>query len=170
MRATSVVRFTIFGAAGFGGGAALAGTLLGLVGLPLTGSVGGAALGFALKDWRRTVNLALLGALGMTVGAIAGLVVGSFFSYASMGPIAATVGAVVGASLGAALSDWRTILALAVAGAVGFYVPVLRQLGKSGSYVVVGLVGGASSCPRLSGEPQACVRAKTRSSVNVAEH
>jgi hypothetical protein len=156
MSATSVVRFTIFGAVGFGGGAALAGALLGLVGLPLTGSVGGAALGFALKDWRRTVNLALLGALGMTVGAIAGLVVGSFFSYASMGPIAATVGAVVGASLGAALSDWRTILALAVAGAVGFYVgslpadfvrfyvPVLRQLGESGSYVVVGLVGGAS--------------------------
>jgi hypothetical protein len=70
---------------GFGGGAALAGTLLGLVGLPLTGSVGGAALGFALKNWRRTVNLALLGALGMTVGTIAGLVVGSFFSYTIRG-------------------------------------------------------------------------------------
>jgi hypothetical protein len=81
MRATSVVRFTIFGAVGLGGGAALAGALLGLVGLPLTGLVGGAALGFDLKDWRRTVNLALLGALGMTVGAVAGLVVGSFFSY-----------------------------------------------------------------------------------------
>ena len=178
MRATSVMRFIIFGAVGFGGGAALAGALLGLVGLPLTGSVGGAALGFALKDWRRTVNLALLGALGMTVGAIAGLVVGSFFSYASMGPIAATVGAVVGASLGAALSDWRTILALAVAGAVGFYagslpadfvrfyVPVLRQLGESGSYVVVGLVGGASlgvalgylEYRKLAAEPRPRVR------------
>lgn len=156
MRATSVVRFTIFGAVGFGTGAALAGALLGVVGLPLTGAVGGAALGLAFTDWGRTVNLALLGALGMTVGAIAGLVVGSFFSYASMGPIAATVGAVVGASLGTALSDWRTIVALATAGAVGFYVgnlpadsvrfsvPVLRQLGESGSYVVIGLVGGAS--------------------------
>lgn len=156
MRATSVVRFTIFGAVGFGIGPALAGALLGVVGLPLTGTVGGAALGLALKDWGRTVNLALLGALGMTVGLIAGLVVGSFFSYASMGPIAATVGAVVGASLGAALSDWRTIVALAAAGAVGFYVgdlpadfvrfyiPMLRQLGESGSYVVIGLVGGAS--------------------------
>ena len=124
--------------------------------MPLTGAVGGAALGLALKDWGRTVNLAVLGALGMTVGAIAGLVVGSFLSYASMGPIAATVGAVVGASLGAALSDWRTIVALAAAGAVGFYVgdlpsdfirfsiPMLRQLGESGSYVVIGLVGGAS--------------------------
>jgi L-lactate permease len=39
MRATSVVRFTIFGAAGFGTGAALAGALLGVVGLPLTGAV-----------------------------------------------------------------------------------------------------------------------------------
>jgi hypothetical protein len=109
-----------------------------------------------LKDWGRTVNLAVLGALGMTVGAIAGLVVGSFFSNTSMGPIAATVGAVVGASLGASLSDWKTIVALSAAGAVGFYVgdlpsdsirfsiPVLRQLGESGSYVVIGLVGGAS--------------------------
>jgi hypothetical protein len=48
MRATSVVRFTIFGAAGFGTGAALAGALLGVVGLPLTGAVGGASLGATL--------------------------------------------------------------------------------------------------------------------------
>lgn len=156
MKATSVVRFVIYGAVGFGIGATLAGALLGVVGLPLTGAVGGAVLGLALKDWRRTVILALLGAIGLTVGVIAGLIVGSFLSFSSQGPIAATVGAVVGASLGAAFSDWRMILALAFAGAVGFFVgnlpadfirfsiPVLRQLGESGSYVVVGLVGGAS--------------------------
>lgn len=157
MRATSLTRFVIYGAVGFGAGPVLAGTLLGLVvGLPFTGAVGGATLGLALRDWRRTANLALLGAVGMTVGLIVGLVVGSYFSYASMGPTAATVGAVVGASLGAAFTDWRTTAALTVAGAAGFYVgslpadfvrfyvPVLRQLGESGSYVVVGLVGGAS--------------------------
>lgn len=156
MRGTSVVRFVVYGAVGFGMGATLGGALLGLVGLPLAGAVGGAALGLASKDRRRSAILALLGAIGVTVGIVAGLIVGSFFAYSSEGPIAATVGAVVGASLGAAFSDRRTILALALAGAVGFFVgtlpadlvrfsiPTLRQLGESGSYVVAGSIGGAS--------------------------
>lgn len=51
MRATNVMRVVIYGAAGFGVGATLAVALLGLVGLPLIGAVGGAALGLALRDW-----------------------------------------------------------------------------------------------------------------------
>jgi hypothetical protein len=37
------------------------------------GSGRGASLGLAFKDWRRVVILALLGALGLFVGAFAGL-------------------------------------------------------------------------------------------------
>jgi hypothetical protein len=167
MRAMSVMRFVLFGALGFGIGGAIGGPLImflpglvpGLVGLPLTlfvgGSVGGAALGLALRDWRRVVILALLGALGLTVGVMAGLILGSFFNYPEV-PITVMVGAVVGASLGVAFLDWRTIVALAVAGAAGFGVgslpadfvrfsiPILRQLGEAGSYAITGIIGGAS--------------------------
>ncbi len=169
MRAKTVMRFVIFGAVGFGIGGAISGQLSrflpemvpGLVGLPLIlfvgGALGGASLGLAAKDFRRVVILALLGALGLTIGVMAGLILGSFFFNYSEVAIAAIVGAVVGASLGAAFLDWRTIVALAVAGAVGFSVgslpggslgfsiPIIRQLlGASGSIAVAGLVGGAS--------------------------
>ena len=167
MRAGSIIRFVFFGAVGFGVGGAISGQLLmflpglvpGLVGLPLTlflvGALGGAALGLALRDWRRVVILALLGALGLTVGVMAGLILGSFFNYPEV-PITVMVGAVVGTSLGVAFLDWRTILALAVAGAVGFGVgtlpadfvrfsiPMLKQLGEAGSITITGIIGGAS--------------------------
>ena len=167
MRSGSIIRFVLFGAVGFGVGGAISGPLLmflpglvpGLVGLPLTlflvGALGGAALGLALRDWRHVVILALLGALGLTVGVLAGLILGSFFNYPEV-PITVMVGAVVGASLGVAFRDWRTILALAVAGAVGFGVgtlpadfvrfsiPMLRQLGEAGSIAITGTIGGAS--------------------------
>jgi fucose permease len=152
MRAMSVLRFVVLGAVGFG--------LVGVIPLPLNvligGAVGGASLGLALKDWRRVVILALLGEVGLIVGVFAGLALGSFFFNYSEVPIVAMVGAVVGASLGAAFGDWRTIVALAVAGAVGFSVgnlpadslrfsiPILRQLGEGGSIVIIGIIGGAS--------------------------
>jgi hypothetical protein len=155
------MRFVVLGAVGFG--------LVGVIPLPLNaligGAVGGASLGLALKDWRRVVILAVLGELGLIVGVLAGLILvgvsagltlGSFFFNYSEVPIAATVGAVVGASLGAAFLDWRTIVALAVAGAVGFSVgnlpadflrfsiPIIRQLGETGSIAITGTIGGAS--------------------------
>jgi hypothetical protein len=100
------------------------------------------------------VLLAVLGALGLTFGVIVGLSVGSFFGYSEV-PIAAIVGAVVGVLLGSAFLDWRTIVALGVAGAVGsgiglwagyFLRPsfmILEQTGETGSITVAGLVGGA---------------------------
>jgi hypothetical protein len=163
MRAMSVLRFVVLGAVGFGIGGAITRPLSlllpGMVGLLLTlliaGAVGGASLGLALMDWRRVVILAVLGALGLTLGVMAGLNLGSFISYSEV-PIAAIAGAMVGASLGAAFRDWRTILALAVAGAVGFSVgvsagdflrfsvPIIRGVGEVGSIIVAGLVGGVS--------------------------
>ena len=62
----------------------------------------------------------------------------------------------VGASLGAAFLDWTTIVALAVAGAVGFSIgslpadslrfsiPIFRQLGEAGSVAITGIIGGAT--------------------------
>jgi hypothetical protein len=110
-------------------------------------------LGLALKDRRRVVVLALLGALGLFFGVFAVLTLGSFFNYPEV-PIAAFVGAVVGASLGVAFRDRRTVLALAVAGAVGFSVgylpadflrvsiPMIRPLGEAGSIAITGTIGG----------------------------
>ncbi len=152
MRATSVMRFVIFGAVGFGIGGILPLPLNVLIG----GAVGGAALGLALKDRERVVILAVLGEVGLILGVMAGLGISHYFFRSSEVPVMVMVGAVVGASLGAAFLDWRTIVALAVAGAVGFGVgtlpadflrfsiPILRQLGEGGSFAITGFIGGAS--------------------------
>jgi hypothetical protein len=162
MRAMSVMRFVVLGAVGFGIGGAIGSLLIMFlpvrVALPLTiliaGAVGGASLGVALRDFRRVVILAGLGALSLFIGLFAGIILGSLFNYSEV-LIAAIVGAVVGASLGAAFRDWRAIVALAVAGAVGFSVgnlpadsirfsiPILRQLGEGGSITITGTIGGA---------------------------
>jgi hypothetical protein len=163
MRATSMMRFIVLGAVGVGVGGATSSFIVfhlpGQVALPLTlliaGAVGGASLGLAMKDFRRVVILAGLGGLGLFIGVFAGLILGAFFNYSEV-LIAAMVGAVVGASLGLAFGDWRTIVALALAGAVGFSVgslpadslrfsiPILRQLGEGGSIAIIGTIGGAS--------------------------
>jgi hypothetical protein len=154
MRATSVMRFVLFGAAGFGIGGAIGVATLSLI--PFGGAVGGASLGLALRDWRKAVVLALLGAMGLTVGVFVTLVLAATLSYAS-GPMGAVVGTVVGASLGVAFWDWRTIFALAVAGGLGFGVGLLAwdllqwdslpsmvvRFSLSISVVVTGLLGGA---------------------------
>lgn len=161
MRATSVMRFVIFGAIGFGIGGATASLMLfyiegwGLLLGPLIGgALGGASLGLALKSFRRVLFLALLSLLGLTVGVMAGLSLGSFFNYFPVA-IAAIVGAVVGASLGLAFGDRRTIVALAAAGAVGFgvgnlvdliryYIPIIgTDVGEAGGIVITGIIGGA---------------------------
>jgi hypothetical protein len=164
MRATDVMRFVVLGAVGFGIGGTIApllvvylpGIAAYLLGPLVGGAVGGASLGLAFKAFRPVVVLAVLGALGLPIGVMAGLMLGSsFFNYSGVA-IAAIVGAVVGASLGAAFLDWRVIPALAAAGAVGFGVgylpadfirfsiPILRQLGEAGSIAITGIIGGAS--------------------------
>lgn len=153
MRELSVMRFVLFGAVGFGIGGTLPLPLNVLVG----GAVRGAALALALKDWGRVVILTVLGELGLIVGAMAGLGISHSLFRSSEVAVMAVVGAMVGASLGAAFLDWKTILTLAVAGAVGFSVgslaggslgfsiPIIRQLlGAAGSIAITGIIGGAS--------------------------
>ena len=118
MSATSMLRFIIFGAVGFGIGGTLPLPLNVLIG----GAVGGVSLALALKDWGRVVILAVLGELGLVLGVMAGLGISHYFFHSSEVPVMAMMGAVVGASLGAAFLDWKTILTLAVAGAAGFSV------------------------------------------------
>src|SRR5918998_1222173 len=78
-----LLRFVSLGACGFGVGGALAGASWPL--LPRTvgvsallvvlgGAIGGGSLGLALRDRRKAVILALLGAVGFTVGSIAAVV------------------------------------------------------------------------------------------------
>jgi dipeptidyl aminopeptidase/acylaminoacyl peptidase len=119
------------------------------VGTLLGGAVGGAAMGLALKDFRRAVFLALLGGLGLFLGVSIALIVGSFFSYPMM-PIAAFVGAILGAALGLAFGDWRRVLILGVVGSVGCAIGLLAGGGLQpiaammGVVVFAGIIGGAS--------------------------
>jgi hypothetical protein len=168
MRAANILRFLIFGAVGFGacGVTALALSLLlpGIfawfaLALLIAGAVGGASLGLALKDSRLSALLALYGAGGMLLGFPIGYSLASFFNNSEVS-IAAFEGASIGGLLGVALGDLRTILVLAVAGAVGFgvgffvgdllraSVPILRQggeiVGEIGSITTAEVVGGAA--------------------------
>jgi hypothetical protein len=146
--AMRIMRFTLLGAVGFGIGVAI-GTYLVSVGTLLGGAVGGAALGLALKDFRRAVFLALLGALGLFLGVSIALVLGSYFSY-PMIPIAAFVGAILGAALGLAFGDWRRVLILGVVGSVGCGIGLLAGgslqpiAAMMGVIVFAGIIGGAS--------------------------
>jgi hypothetical protein len=152
MRAMSVLGFVVLGAVGFGIGGALPLPLNVLIG----GAVGGAALGLASKDFGRLLMLVVLGQLGLISGVMTGLGISHYVFNSAEVPVAAMVGAVVGASLGAAFLDWRTIVALAVAGAVGFSIgslpadslrfsiPIFRQLGEAGSVAITGIIGGGT--------------------------
>lgn len=180
MRATSVMRFVILGAAGFGIGGTIAGASWPLASFTsgasallfvLSGAVGGASLGLALKDRRKTMSLAVLGIVGFSVGGIVALLVGfGVFApipaltgagdYGVRGVMGAIGGAVVGGSLGLAFGDGRRIATLAVAGAVGFGAGVIVGafcvraifgadflVGTSGTfmlYALTGAIGGAA--------------------------
>ena len=98
MRTTSVMRFVIFGAVGFGIGGILPLPLNVLIG----GAVGGASLGLALKDRERVVVLAVLGEIGLILGLMAGVGISHYFFNSAEVSVMAIVGAVVGASVGVA--------------------------------------------------------------------
>ncbi len=140
MRAMSVVRFVIFGAIGFSIGVVIAGA--GFL-IPVGGAVGGASLGLALEDKSKVAILALLGALGATLGVIVVFIAGSPV-WNSPVRMAAVIGAMVGASLGLAFWDWKRVLALTVAGAAGFGLGGAIG-GASPSWLLAqGVIGGAS--------------------------
>lgn len=168
-----LLRFVSLGAYGFGAAGALAGTSWPLlpktVGLSallvvLGGAIGGASLGLALRDRSKVVILALLGAVGFTVGSIAAV----FLAFVGMlpasesgatnavGTVAAglLVGTVGAASLGVSLRDPRKLVILTLAGAVGFGVGLLAKFALEHTLrlgavedvllAVGGVIGGAT--------------------------
>ncbi len=185
MRAMSVMRFVLFGAVGFGIGGAIAASfvinpvdhslvalLLFLLGLLVIGTLGGASLGLAMRDRRQAVVLARWGAAGFGLGflvAVIGLVFalllgGAYIHwpasfYMEYGLLGALTGAVGGVAGGVALRNRSSILALALAGFVGFgigdmlglpgIVEVLQDLladegYNPGLFAITEAIGGAS--------------------------
>jgi hypothetical protein len=140
MRATSVMRFVVLGAVGFGIGVVIAGA--GFL-IPVGGALGGASLGLGLEDKRKAAILALLGALGATFAVIVVFIAGSpVWDYPVR--MAAVIGAMVGASLGVAFWDWKRVVALTVAGAVGFGLGGAIGGDSPSGLLALGVIGGAS--------------------------
>jgi hypothetical protein len=130
----------------------------------LAGAIGGAALGLALQERRKTVALAVLGALGFTVGGFVAVVAGfiGFLPASESGALNAMgagtagmiVGALGGASLGVAFGDLRKILILTLVGALGFGLGLLVKFSleeplRLGVFenvllAVAGVIGGAA--------------------------
>jgi len=174
MRATSVLRFVILGAIGFGVAGTIAGACWPLAFVTrgasvllfiLSGAVGGASLGLALGERGRTMKLVLLGTLGFTLGGIVALVIALGYmsgaeEYVTRGVMGIFGGAIVGASLALAFGGWERIIVLTLAGGVGFGAGVVIGtfalqgmfgegflVGTSGTiilYAITGIIGGAS--------------------------
>jgi hypothetical protein len=140
MRATSVMRFVILGAVGFGIGVVIAGA--GFL-IPVGGALGGASLGLALENKSKVATLALLCALGATFGVIAVFIAGSpVWDYPLR--MAVVIGAMVGASVGLAFWDWKRVVVLTVAGAVGFGLGGAIGGDSPSGLLAPGVIGGAS--------------------------
>lgn len=179
-------RFALYGGIGFGFGAIgfgairiagwdffilSGGSVPSLLGFPAMGALGGAALGVALRDWKRAVVLAAVGAVTFLVGLIVGFLTGFVFGSAGLGKglpeafgysiaYAGVPGVVGGAALGLALMDLRKMVGLALAGALGFGLGMLIMCfspldpwsgyGLTGNlkpwlgWVLWGIIGGAS--------------------------
>ncbi len=194
MRAASVIRFVVLGAVGFGivwallgvfgGGFAVAGG----VGLPMFGAIfsedilallryalvfsvggafGGAVLGLGLRDGRKEVGMALLGAMGFFLGSFIVTALYFIFSfYFGVGygfqevVSAGALGLVLGAVMSLALLSWRGTAVLALVGLLSFGIGGLISAALQGFALqpseglpswhtavfgsIEGLVGGAS--------------------------
>jgi hypothetical protein len=157
VRATSVLRFVVFGAVGFGIGLAVAGFFNSVfiaitapmfpvgrgaepppwwASLPphlswfFAGACGGAGLGLAFRSWKRIIALAVAGSLGFGVGFFIFFVLAFLFGFSQVG---VGMGALSGLMLGLALADWRAVVFLGLAGMVGFGVggAIAEALGMS---------------------------------------
>jgi hypothetical protein len=144
MRATSVLRFALFGAIAFGIGWAVAGLFNvmlvaitdpmfqsgaepppGWVTWPpyfaysLAGMCGGAGLGLAIGSGKRTVALGVAGGLGLGLSMFLFFVVAFLFGLDSTG-VAMGVGLFGGVALGLTFGDWKRVVLLGLAGLLGF--------------------------------------------------
>lgn len=144
-----VAIFTFLGAIGFSIGAIAfgairiplwaigimsSGSLPSILGFPVMGALGGAALGFVLRSWQKALVLASVGAIAFFVGWAGGLITGFMLTLAGViigGDIANSIfygmipGAIGGATLGLVFLDFRKAIMLALAGALGFGIGML---------------------------------------------
>jgi hypothetical protein len=129
----------------------------------LAGAIAGASLGWALKDRRKTVILAALGAAGFTVGGIVAVFAGFIgflpateggaLNAMGAGASSGIVGAVGGASLGLAFGNAKKVAILALAGALGCGMGLLVKFSLEGAFqlgffqeallATAGIIGGA---------------------------
>jgi hypothetical protein len=148
MRATSVMRFVLFGAVGFGIGLAVAGffnsgfiaitapmfppgrgaeppswwiSLMPYLSWFFAGACGGAGLGLAIGTWKRVLALVVAGLLGFGLGAFLFFVIAFLFGLHPVG-VAAGMGLFGGVILGLTFGDWKWVALLGLAGMVGFGV------------------------------------------------
>jgi hypothetical protein len=147
MKAGSMVRFVLFGAAGFGIGWAIAGFLTsGFIAItnpmfpppsppnPLPpwwvtwppnlayffgGACGGVGLGLAIGGWKRIVTLAVAGAIGFGLGSFLFFVLAFLFGLHLVG-VAMGMGLFGGVMLGLTFGDWKRVVLLGLASLVGF--------------------------------------------------
>ncbi len=157
MRTTSVMRFVLFGAVGFG----IVWTLLGVfgggfamsggVGLPMTGAIfsgdflallryalvfsvagafGGAVLGLALRAGRRAVGMALLGAVGFLFGSF--IVTALYFFSFPFGEGYGFLESVSAAAMGLVLGVVLSLALLSWRGTAGLALVGLLGFGIAG--------------------------------------
>lgn len=144
MRPTSARRFVIFGAVGFALGWIIAGLfnvvfeaitspMYGpgtelppewVIWLPdvayfIAGALGGAALGLAIGGWKRLVALTLAGSVGVGLSSFFFFIMAMLFVLNQVG-MAMGVGLSGGVALGLASGDWKRVVALGLAGMLGF--------------------------------------------------
>jgi hypothetical protein len=146
MRATSVMRYVVLGAIGFGVGWAVAGLFnTALVALTepvsppgrgaepppgwatwppyfaycLGGAFGGAGLGLAIGSWKRVVALTVAGGVGFGLSLFVFFIVAFLSGLPGVG-VAIGVGLFGGVVLGLTFGDWKRVVLLGVGGLVGF--------------------------------------------------
>jgi hypothetical protein len=151
--------FALYGAIGFGIGGLIFMTVitqgeslaLSFSAPAVMGAIGGAALGLASRDWKIVLILTLLGAIGFLTGATIALLSGSF-TWEILGDIGfafffcAMMGAIGGAVLALPSLNWRRIIGLAFAGALGFGTGIIMLIMPINGFLQMclwGVFGGA---------------------------
>jgi hypothetical protein len=127
-----IAQFALFGAIGFGIGGIITGFGWGIsevmlgIGFSLTGALGGASLGLALK--RKIILLSALGAVGFLVVFLFSFFT-RWFAYENLVSTILLVAIIPyligGILLGAALWNWKAIICLSLTGCFGFFIGMI---------------------------------------------